>query len=387
MDPEAGPLHTHGMGSPALRPLALRGLAVLAGLLGAGLLLLLVELAFRVFVPELDPLPPWLPNDASRREERAALLALHDERARVHESDRQLFWRNRPGVDVAWRGARVRTNSLGLRDDEVPPGKAADEYRILVLGESTAFGDEVEREQIFLEVLEEDLDRRSPHCRISVINAAVTGYSLFQSYKYLELRGLALEPDLVLIYHGYNDFLPTSYSAERSGSPLNEAGMTDREIFEERSRFPHSLDVTLYSISTAYRWLRHASLEPTQGPLDRPRSTLRRVPEPERREILEAMRALLEERGVAFVILVPAYQGFGKHRAVLLEFAERTGTPAIDLRATVPLRPRDRAHFFREDGVHPIPALHARFAALIGRTLREEAPAPGLAACFPRHST
>ena len=361
-------------------------MALLAGLFAAGLLLLLVELGFRAFVPAANGLPLWLPSDASRQRERNTVLARHEERMRVHQSDRQLFWKNRPGINVTWRGARIRTNSLGLRDDEVPPDKGKDEYRILVLGESTAFGDEVEKEEIFLEVLEEDLDRRSPHCRISVINAAVTGYSLFQSYKYLELRGLALEPDLVLIYHGYNDFLPTTFIAKRSSSPPGEAGMTDRQTFEERSRFPNRLDLYLYETSDAYRWLRNATANQRE-PLDHQRSTLRRVPEPDRRATLEAMRSLLEERRVAFVILVPAYRGFGRHREVLLDFAKQTGTPAIDLLATLPAGPGDRSPLFREDGVHPVPILHARFADAFGRRLLGNAPALGLAACLPPHST
>jgi hypothetical protein len=372
------------MSSPALRLLALRGLALLAGFLAAGLLLLVAELSVRAFVPEVDALSLWLPNEASRKEERDALLATHDERRQVHESDRHLFWKNRADVDVVWRGARVRTNSLGLRDDEVPPVKGDDEYRILVLGESTAFGDEIEKDESFPEVLEEDLDRRSPHCRISVINAAVTGYSLFQSYKYLELRGIALDPDLVLIYHGYNDFLPTTFAAERSGSPLAEAGMSDREMFDERSRFPNSLDLYLYYESAAYRWLRSTYSGKAEAALDYRRGTVRRVPKLERKQILEAMRSFLAERGVAFVILVPAYRSFGSHRAVLLDFAERTGTPAIDLLVSVPPRPRDRAPLFLEGGIHPIPALHARFAEEIGRRLLEEAPARGLAACLAR---
>jgi hypothetical protein len=320
--------------------------------------------------------------EEARRSERERILADYVERHALHQPDRVLFWRNRPGVDVTLRGARVRTNSLGLRDDEVPARKAADEFRILVLGESTAFGDEVEQEEVFLEVLEDELDRRSTACRISVINAAVTGYSLFQSLQYLELRGLALEPDLVMIYHGYNDFLPTTFAAGRSGTREGESGKTDRERFEARSQFPANLDLLLSDSSAAWRWLRGRLSADPERQLEFKRGKRRRVPGPERVQILAAMRQQLDAKGVGFVILIPIYRSFARHRDVLLDFAERTDTPAIDLAVTVPPRPRDRVELFRDDGVHPTPALHSRFAAVIGRSLLDRAPELGLARCF-----
>jgi len=372
------------MGSPVLRPLALRGLALLTGTLAAMLLLGLVELGFRAFVPPVDALPPWIPERARGPSDRAARTALHQERVRVHESDRHLFWRNRAGVDTVWQGIGVRTNRLGLRDDEIPPVKGPGELRILVLGESTAFGAEVEQHETFVEVLEDDLTRGLPACRVSVINAAVTGYSLFQSHQYLLRRGLALEPDLVLIYHGYNDFLPTTYVAERADAPESRLGLTDRQLYQERMRFPNRLDLWLYFESAAYRWLRTAVARwrpelPQVG-----RSTVRRVPVEDREALLEATRALLAERDIGFVVLVPAYRGFARHRETLLAFSARTDTPAIDLQTTLPPGPRQRAALFREDGVHPVPRLHRRFADRIGRRLREDAGALGLAACAPR---
>lgn len=369
------------MGSPALRFLALRGLSLLAGMVAAGLLLAVVEVGFRAFVPDVDAVPRWLPEKPSREGERAILTALHEERVRVHESDRELFWRNRPNVDVQWQGVRIRTNRLGLRDDEVPATRGEDELRILVLGESTAFGAEVEQEESFVELLEQDLDRRLPACRVSVINAAVTGYSLFQSLKYLELRGLALEPDLVLIYHGYNDFLPTTYVAKRSGAPEGQIGLTDRELFAERARFPNRLDLYLYFESAAYRWLRAAKTGSRRNASTPQRSNVRRVPEADRRALLEAMASLLDSKEIPLVVLVPAYRGFGKHRAALIEFAERTGRMAIDLRTTLPSRNRDRLPLFRHDGVHPVPLLHARFAERISARLREDTRLRGLSAC------
>ena len=52
-----------------------------------------------------------------------------------------------------------------------------------------------------------------------MINAGVSGYTSFQSRKYLELRGLELKPDLVLFYHEQNDFLKAEFS--------------DRELYDE----------------------------------------------------------------------------------------------------------------------------------------------------------
>jgi hypothetical protein len=76
------------------------------------------------------------------------------------------------------------------------------------------------------------LNEALPERHVTVANAGVPAWSSFQSLKYLELRGLELEPDLVLFYHELNDYLPSSLR----DSSNNEIGalQTDRELYDSR---------------------------------------------------------------------------------------------------------------------------------------------------------
>jgi lysophospholipase L1-like esterase len=218
---------------------------------------------------------------------------------------------------------------------------------------------------------------------VSVINAAVTGYSLFQSYKYLEMRGLDLKPDMVMIYHGRNDFFSTAFTASRAGSPTSESGLSDLEIAAERARFPNDINLYLHYNSFAYRWIRSRwSLQARDSAREYKRGTRPRVSESERREILERIQRLLEERHTRFVILVPAYLSFAKHRTVLIDFSRRTGVPAIDLEPVVASAGRERSQLFFEDELHPRPSLHRAFAQSILEFLWHEENARGLAECL-----
>jgi lysophospholipase L1-like esterase len=349
-------------------------LRVLALLLGLGLtvaLLLLVEAAFLIFAGPADDPARWLSLEA----EGTALSAVefHRERLRLHRPDRDLFWSTRPNIDIVFRGVRVRTNSLGLRDDEVPEEKSKSELRILVLGESTAFGDLVEQDQTFAEVLQRELAQRAPGCRASVINAGVTGYSLFQSTRYLELRGRALQPDVVMIYHGFNDFLPTTFAAERAGDPTAKSGMTDREMAEARARFPANLDLMLYYHSTAYRWLRTRTRPSSSDAPEYQVSSRPRVPEDDRRALLEQMRQLTEGAHARLVVLVPVYRDFTEHRALLFDFGLATGTPVVDLEPAVASAGGRRPQLFFPDALHPRPFLHRAIADVVLARLLEAA--------------
>jgi hypothetical protein len=94
----------------------------------------------------------------------------------------------------------VSNNSRGLRDDEYPLERTG-KKRMLVLGDSFAWGFGVELPQRFSEILE------ARHSDWEVINAAVSGYSTDQEYLYLKERGSAFQPDVVLLVMHENDFL------------------------------------------------------------------------------------------------------------------------------------------------------------------------------------
>ncbi|MDD5557048.1 MAG: SGNH/GDSL hydrolase family protein [bacterium] len=93
---------------------------------------------------------------------------------------------------------RIVNNSKGFRDRERSPGKGGGR-RMVVLGDSTAWGWGVEAAERFSDVMERRLDGWE------VINLAHPGYSTDRELLVLETEGLRYRPDLVLLLFDRND--------------------------------------------------------------------------------------------------------------------------------------------------------------------------------------
>lgn len=101
-----------------------------------------------------------------------------------------------------------RTNALGLRGSEPIWPKPRGRFRILALGDSQTFGFEVEEHDALPAQLERHLTSASAVAeRLEVFNAGVPSYNTWQEMVWLRDRGLALDPDLVLLQIDSNDVL------------------------------------------------------------------------------------------------------------------------------------------------------------------------------------
>jgi hypothetical protein len=89
-----------------------------------------------------------------------------------------------------------------LRSDKIPLEKSRDVYRILILGDSFAFGEGVEIEERFDRQLKSLLIRGK---RPEIINAGVMGYGTDQEFLYFIHEGLKFNPDLVILMTYEND--------------------------------------------------------------------------------------------------------------------------------------------------------------------------------------
>jgi len=93
---------------------------------------------------------------------------------------------------------------LGLRDHYDSPDKPEGVWRLLVLGDSVAYGAGVEKPETFVKSVERKLRRRvSP--RIQVWNCAAPGWNTEDEVEFLEERGFSFHPDMVLICFNLND--------------------------------------------------------------------------------------------------------------------------------------------------------------------------------------
>jgi lysophospholipase L1-like esterase len=129
-------------------------------------------------------------------------------------------------------------NSLGFRGEEISLNKPEDVYRILAVGGSTTFAVYLPWNQSYPYLLQEELRRRFDTDKIEVVNAGLTGSTSAESFHRLPTQLLPVDPDMVVIYHGFNDLLPRmfndyqeDYYHFRRSDPNNPPGMTRSYLY------------------------------------------------------------------------------------------------------------------------------------------------------------
>ena len=180
------------------------------------------------------------------------------------------------GIWAIWphRPYHVQTNSDGLRN--VEELDATHDMRILAIGDSFTFGPYVPNEDTWPSQLERLLDASlHPQATVQVLNAGVAGYTIVDEYYYLKERGLALEPDLVVLAFFPNDItdmrgLQRDYLARPAQQVYGTKFMRWARVtlinLEQRFailRFAHSLKAEMVSRVAQAR--RHSEAEQTRG--------------------------------------------------------------------------------------------------------------------------
>ena len=89
---------------------------------------------------------------------------------------------------------RIETNSLGMREREIAREKRSGTRRILIIGDSIAFGTGVGAQRRFSDFLSRALGDD-----VEVLNAGVCGWGTDQELLYYETKGRDLRPDIVIL--------------------------------------------------------------------------------------------------------------------------------------------------------------------------------------------
>jgi hypothetical protein len=125
--------------------------------------------------------------------------------ARLHRYSESYGWEPRPGAVALVEGQRTSINAAGQRGTLHPHARTPGRPRLLMIGDSVAFGFGVADEQTFSADLESD--------GYEVVNLAVPGYGTDQALLRLEHEGAAYRPDLVLLHFCLqNDFVDNASS-------------------------------------------------------------------------------------------------------------------------------------------------------------------------------
>jgi lysophospholipase L1-like esterase len=255
------------------------------------------------------------------------------------------------------------SNSLGFRDRDHALRKQPGVLRILILGDSVAAGQGVARfEDTFPALLERELNAGG--LASEVISFAVTGYNTQQEVAMLAAKGLAFEPDLVLVAYCLNDrkrsdggVLPTLVERARG----HEATATTR------------LDRRLMA-SAVYRLVRFRWAPPPEPTLT---SGDTRAP---------AFARLAElSRQHGFAVQVVVFPRFGKllhyrfaaQNEEVAAFSRRHGFEHLDLVAAFQDCFRAATSPLGLDSFHPTAEGHRCAARAVGRELLAHTPPQG----------
>jgi hypothetical protein len=129
-------------------------------------------------------------------------LYVSPERDRFWRYDPLLGWAHEPGQQGIFKTPQFRTfvriNENGLRDSQHSYKRQNDIQRILVLGDSFAWGYGVEESERFSQLIEKSLG-------VEVINAGVSGYSTDQELLWYKNEGIKYDADLVILMLTGND--------------------------------------------------------------------------------------------------------------------------------------------------------------------------------------
>lgn len=306
------------------------------------------------------------------------------ERARDNSVDRlnqyseAYGWAPRPFGRARERGLETSLNARGQRGPEVPEAHGA-RPRLLLLGDSTAFGYGVAEEQTYARRVD-----AAPN-GFEVVNLGVLGYGPDQALLKLEREGLAYAPDVVVMSLCVdNDFAdarsPVYLYDGRHPKPYFTLEGEQIRLHDEHLRLGARERLGLWLAGRSQLYLRALSLVSAGGTVEAWRSRRDKLLADQDAAVelvaalLERMGALSAEHKARFLVIAhPSKDSYNRGSALWdalhARLAGRVGT--LDLAQGY----RERGLRFSDLALDPTghlsPAGHAAAAELLLRRLRE----------------
>jgi len=136
-----------------------------------------------------------------------------DGHAFVPSPNPAMLYEPRPGFRGLYAGVPIAIDSAGFRGKEVRRSDGGKAFRVVVVGDSIAFGQGVSEADTLEEQLAARLERRlaSP---VEVVNLGVPGYDTCQEYCRFRERAVPLAPRAVLLVYVENDTDPSLFRIE-----------------------------------------------------------------------------------------------------------------------------------------------------------------------------
>lgn len=126
-------------------------------------------------------------------------------------------WTLRPRAE--WPTMHIRLNERGTRGPVTPYAKANDEKRVVIVGDSVAFGVGVPYEEVFDRIAVRRIGRTGTS-NVSIVNLSVPGYAPWQQVDLLQSDGMAYEPDVIVYAFCLNDVSAWHWRDVPLGGPI-----------------------------------------------------------------------------------------------------------------------------------------------------------------------
>lgn len=173
-------------------------------------------------------LPVWISNDINffaaediyKRILNNSMPAESAEWLKYFEEAKYVLYKMKPSVSIQivntmnlkeiQKGitVNIKSNSEGFRTKEISPQKRKNNYRIILLGDSTTFGWGVNQDERFSFFLEKKLNTLQKSIQYEVINFGIPGYTSFHGKAVFDHHALKYSPDLIILTFGANDGRP-----------------------------------------------------------------------------------------------------------------------------------------------------------------------------------
>jgi hypothetical protein len=161
-----------------------------------GVFLVLGSILFAIFIAEMGVRLVYKPNQTGPAQAFKTF---------VHETveDLDLLYKPSPGAETTQNGIYQKINSAGFRDREFPIEKTPGTKRIIFLGDSIVYGQDIPLEETIPKQLEKYLIESGE--KAEVLNFGVVGYETSQELIRLKTLGLKYKPDIVILDYTLND--------------------------------------------------------------------------------------------------------------------------------------------------------------------------------------